>query len=401
VKVPIGESATFTYNGNTTKFYTQFSAGVEVDNAVIAISVKDITSTILPTGVKQVKLSGYNWKQGKHTTRGHSITSPDSATNTLCMLESIPYNPNMYFVLKSGYTVAFASVENNLVTGIAAAYITTVGRIDMIDVYNNMGKAAANVFGDSLVIMIRDSSNSNITLQDVDIDDAIEMYVVDKGSATKPKTWVAIGDSIIDGRCTILDGSTVRAKTNHYCQYGYIVSKLLGIDTFTEMGYGGMGYVNVANDGTYLTDVLAMDLGNPDIITVNLGVNDRSQDLGDENSTANDGTISGAIRNCCEVLGASYPNAHIVFMTPINAWSTGTLSTGWCKRSGTTHLSDIADMIKYWCGLYGFPVIDMLNESPINDFNIKTHILDKLHPTMEAHYMLGHYLAGVLPYNQF
>lgn len=396
--VPIGSSTTFTYSGVTTKFYLHFSKGVSLTEAVIGIIVTDI-SQALPDGVSQVRLSGYKWKQGRHITRGNSIDSPSEVLNTLSMIEAIPYDPSAYFVLKSGYKAAFVSVENNIVTGIAAAFMSTAGRIDMIDVYNNLSKADVNVFGDSLAIMIRKSDDSNITITDVIIDDAIEMYVVDKkGSATKPKTWVAIGDSITDGRYSQLDGSNVRTKTNHFCQYGYIASKILGVDYYVEHGYGGMGYVHVANDGTYLTDVLALDLGSPDIITVCLGVNDRSQTLGDENSTANNGTISGAIRNCCEVLGAAYPNAHIIFMTPINATATGSANTGWCKRSGPTHLEDIAGMIKYWAGLYGFPVIDMLNECPINDFNIQTMILDQLHPTMEAHYMVGKYLAGAMPY---
>ena len=401
--IPIGGSGTFEFNGNMPKFYLHFTKGVTLSNAVIAVIVEDITETFdlknsILNGAIKKKLSGYTWVRGKYTTREASISTPDSATNTIALTNPIPYDYNIYFILKSGWKVSFASVENNIISGTAKAYISTAGRINMIDVYNNLTYLSTHYFGDSFVINIRKSDDSNITLADVNIDDVLEMYVVTKnGDADGSKTWVAIGDSITDGRYTQSDG-TVRSKTNHYCQYGYIASRILGIDNYIEQGYGGMGYVHVANDGTYLTDVLAMDLGDPDIITVNLGVNDRSQSLGDENSTANDGTISGAIRNCCEVLGENYPNAHIIFMTPINAYATGSVSTGWCKRSGTTHLEDIAEMIKYWAGLYGFPVIDMLNTCPINDFNIQTMILDELHPTMEAHCMLGKYLAGALPY---
>lgn len=398
LKFSIGERKTFTYNGNETRFYLHFSSGVVMSNVVIAVIIKDVTKEI-PTGATRIRLSGYKWAQGRHITRGNSLASPSSATNTISMTSAIPYDFNTYFVLKEGWKCAFVSAQNNSVTGIAGSFISTAGKIDMLDVYNNMAKAAQNVTGDSLAIMIRNSEESAMTVSDVDVDDAIEMYVINpKGDATKPKTWVAIGDSITDGRYTVLDGSTVRAKTNHFSQYGYVASKLLGIDNFIEYGYGGMGYIHVANDGTYLTDVLAMDLGSPDIITVCLGVNDRSQTLGDENSEASDGTISGSIRNCCEVLGTNYPNAQIVFMTPLNGWATGSASTGWCKRSGPTHLADIADMVKYWANHYGFKVIDMLNSSPVNDFNIQSLILDELHPTMEAHYMIGHYLAGELPY---
>ena len=160
-----------------------------------------------------------------------------------------------------------------------------------------------------------------------------------------------------------------------------------------------MGYVHVANDGTYLTDVLAMDFGNPDVITVNLGINDRSVTLGGENSTALDGTISGAIRNCCEVLGQKYPNAQIIFMTPINANDKGTFDTGWSKRGGGgTTLDALCSIIKYWCNKYGYTVIDMTHNCPINDYNIVPLFPDRLHPSKEAHVMIGKYLAGVLPH---
>lgn len=397
VTLPMGETREFAYNGTPFKMYFHFSAGVVMVNAVIAVIVKDITGEAV-SGVTQKRLSGYAWGQGKHTTRDNAVETLDTATDTVALMAAIPYDYNMYFVLSEGWKVGFASVGNGVITGTPKAYIDSPGRIDMIDVYNNLTYNTSNVFGDSLTINLRKSDNSAITPNTINIDEAVQMFVVNKkGDSTKSKKWVAIGDSITDGRYSQSDG-TVRTKTNHYCQYGYIASKLLGIDTYEEQGYGGMGYVHVANDGTYLTDVLALDFGSPDIITVCLGINDRSQPLGDNSSVSNDGTISGAIKNCCEVLGNKYKNAQIIFFTPINGTSTGTIDTGWCKRSGTTHLSDIADTIKYWANLYGFCVVDLLNESPVNDFNIESMILDALHPTMEAHCMIGHYLAGALPY---
>lgn len=394
----IGSETTFTFNGNNTIIYYHFTKNITFTDADILLLLEDITEKEKTSDL--VRLSGYKWATGRIITRGASITEPEESLVTISMTESIPYDAKIYFVLKEGYKAAFVSVENNLITGISRAFISTPGRIDMVDVYNNMGPASVNTYGDSFAIMLRNANESSITLNSFNVDDALEMHVVKKAdSATKPKKWVAIGDSITDGRCTVLNNENVVSKTNHFSQYGYLASKILGIETYIEQGYGGMGYIHVANDGTYLADVLNLNFNDPDIITVCLGVNDRSQTIGDENSTANDGTISGSIRNCCEVLGAKYPNAHIIFLTPLNSWATGSAETGWCKRSGPTHLDDIATMVKYWATRYGFPVIDMLNESPVNDFNIQTMILDKLHPTMEAHYMIGHYLAGVLPYN--
>ena len=115
-------------------------------------------------------------------------------------------------------------------------------------------------------------------------------------------------------------------------------------------------------------------------------------------STANDGTISGSIRNCCVTLATKYPNAQIVFFTPLNSNSSGSVDTKWSRQGASkNNLDDISDLIKYWCDFYGFKVIDFLTESPINSVNIVSLFPDKLHPSKEAHAMIGHYLAGVLP----
>ena len=215
----------------------------------------------------------------------------------------------------------------------------------------------------------------------------------------KKITWVAVGDSITDGRYSYYDNGTAKTRTDHSAQYNYIASQILNMNPVIEYGYGGMGWLHVANDGTYLTDVLDMDFGNPDLITVCLGVNDRGAgSLGDANSTANDGTISGAIRNCCITLATKYPNAQIVFFTPLNSNSSGSIDTKWSRQGASrNNLDDIADLIKYWCDFYGFKVIDFLSESPINSINIVPLFPDRLHPSLEAHSMIGHYLAGVLP----
>lgn len=215
----------------------------------------------------------------------------------------------------------------------------------------------------------------------------------------KKITWAAVGDSITDGRYSYYNNGTAKTGTDHSAQYNYIASQILNMNPVIEYGYGGMGWLHVANDGTYLTDVLDMDFGNPDLITVCLGVNDRGAgELGDTNSTANDGTISGAIRNCCITLATKYPNAQIVFFTPLNSNSSGSVDTKWSRQGASkNNLDDISGLIKYWCDFYGFKVIDFLTESPINSINIVSLFPDKLHPSKEAHAMIGHYLAGVLP----
>lgn len=400
VETPINTSKTFLYSQNTAIFFLKISKNVVTANAVVSVSIEDITDSVKPTDVEQIQLRALSWSNGRHITRGNSIAAPTSSANTICLLTPISYDYDMYFELAADWTAAFVSVDNGIVSGIANSFMPS-GKITMLDVYNNLEYPTASYFGDKLAINLRKADSSNVDFYNINIDDIIKAFKVvrKKNPAKTPTKWVAIGDSITDGRYSQSDG-TVRTKTNHFCQYGYIASKILGVDEYVEEGYGGMGYVSPANDGiTYLDDILAIDFGSPDIITVNLGVNDRSQPLGDENSLPHDGTISGSVRNCCEVLGSTYGDSHIIFMTPLNATRTGSLDTGWCKRSGPTHLEDIANIIKYWANRFGFPVIDMLSDSPVNDFNIQGIMLDQEHPTMEAHCMIGKYLAAKLPIN--
>ena len=388
-------------------------ANQSFNNAVLAYSLTDITEELCglydraaPNNGRIYKsLSAYGWVNGKQVTRGRDITTPTSATNTISSTVPIPYDWKTRIRIKSdNYKYAFVSVEEQsgsyVVVGIAKGYttFTSGAELSMLDVFNSLAYATASVFGTHYAIMIRRNDDTDFSIDDVDIDDIIDISEKLPSSTLTPSgKWVAIGDSITDGRYSQSDGTTVRTKTNHFCQYDFIASKILNFSEFEEHGEGGMGYIHVSNDGLYLSDVLAHDFGSPKLITVCLGVNDRSETLGDENSTANDGTISGAVRYCAETLGAAYKDSHIVFLTPMNCSGTGNLSTGWAKNSGTTHLSDIAEIIKYWANKYGFPVVDLLNECPVNDFNIEEMLPDSLHPSMSAHLKTANFLAAKLP----
>ena len=217
-------------------------------------------------------------------------------------------------------------------------------------------------------------------------------------SNVSSKLWYAIGDSITDGRYSYMNGSTATTGTDHTSYYGYIAGELLGLDVI-EQGYGGLGFISTAGDGTNLTDILATDFENPTLITVCLGINDMGATTGDENSTALDGTWSGAVRNACEVLGAKYPNAQIVFLSPINANNHGSQATIWSRKAtAQNNLDAQREILKHWCDVYNYKFIDMTVECPINAFNIVSLFPDKLHPSKTAHKMIGRWLAGALPF---
>ena len=292
--------------------------------------------------------------------------------------------------ITSGYTMGIYRVLENVniigASDIIVGYNTAIPHI-FTSIMDASGRFMFEIFGTDGVWIKPPGTNIFKRL------DAIT-------SGLHKTTWVAIGDSITDGRYSYIEDQTPHTATDHYGYYGYIASVMLGFNPVIEYGYGGMGWLHVANDGTYLTNILDdMDLGEPDLITINLGVNDRNNGvMGNELSTPGDGTISGAIRYAIETLATRYPSAQIILMTPINSSTKGDITTGWSKR--VTHgnnLDDMAQIIKYWCHFYSIKCLDALNECPINVYNLPELFPDGLHPSKDAHVMIAQWLAGALP----
>lgn len=219
------------------------------------------------------------------------------------------------------------------------------------------------------------------------------------GENEEKAKWYAIGDSITDGRYSFLNvNNNPVSGTDHTAYYGYIAGKYLHLDVI-EHGYSGMGYVTRATDNTLLTDVLALDFADPSLITICLGINDCNAVTGNENSTALDGTYSGAVRNAIEVLCAKYPTAQIIVLSPINANVYGTQSTIWSRKANVNNNLDAQrGILKHWCDVYNVGYIDMTVNCPVNVFNITGFLYDKIHPSKKAHKLIAKWLAGALPF---
>ena len=369
--------------------------------------------TTLTTAIKNLEiptnLVNMSWAKGRYNETGLLIGSPNSSNNTFTTLTALNYADVYALEIADGYMASFPSFTEGVMVSGATEFLT--GRISIDQIRGNVPRP-----GTSFAIQIR-YVNSDPIPASTRPDFVIKMDPVvvgpenisaefEEGLFNKyGKTrWYAIGDSITDGRYSYMDGDTPASGTDHEAYYGMIASKMLHFDDVIEYGYSSMGWINPANGGTLLTDILAMDFDTPDLITICLGVNDTAASitLGNHDSAANDGSVSGSIRNACEVLGTKYPNAQIVLLTPLNAINSSTAATQWRRKytvGGRHSLEEIAELIMYWGDYYGFPVVDMLRNSPINVRNIESMILDGLHPTKKAHEMVAHYLASVLPRN--
>lgn len=346
------------------------------------------------------------WTRGRYYTNGQEIGQPQSVTNAFCTLIDFDYNEVYSVTIKSGYKAAFPTFTDGAVLHTAQAYLT--GTVSIEDIKNNVSS-----IGETFAIQIHASDDSAIPdgvdtdfiimerpviVNDYNLSADLKNYVLPKYGTS---TWVAIGDSITDGRYSYIGSDQeVHTGTSHPRCYAMVASKILCFDPVVEYGYGGMGWLHVANDGTYLTDILNdMDLGTPDVITVMLGVNDRSttETLGDHNSTSNDGSISGAIRYCIETLCSKYKDAQVIMITPLNASDHGNRASGYSKRwPNLNNLDSISELIKYWSEWYAVKCIDALNECPINVYNIQDMMLDGVHPTIAAHRKIGKWLAAEL-----
>lgn len=381
-------------------------SGAAADAKVTGDRIRNLEAEIDGMEYRE-NLVNMSWTKGRYNALDIPIGSPNTSNTTFCTLTSIPYDSVYALEIKEGYKASFPSFAEGVVCSGATEFLTGTVTIEQI-------RANVNRPGTDFAIQIRTLNEdpipaattpdfvvklTPITIEKDNLAEDVQKMIYNQYGTTK---WCAIGDSITDGRYSYMDGDNPASDTDHEVYYGMIAARMLHFADVIEYGYSSMGWIHAANDATILSDVLDMDFDNPDLITVCLGVNDTAAaiPLGDYNSVSNDGSISGAIKNACEVLGAKYPNAQIVLLTPLNAIQSSTAATQWRRKytvNGRHSLEEISDLIMYWGDYFGYPVVDMLRNSPVNVRNIESMLLDGLHPTKKAHEMIAHYLAGALP----
>lgn len=152
-------------------------------------------------------------------------------------------------------------------------------------------------------------------------------------------------------------------------------------------------------DRDFLERADEMDSG-ADVIVVFGGTNDFAHGdatIGDFNSRS-EYTFYGAMRILCEKLINKYPDADIVFMTPLHR-ETEDVKT---KDNGTPNempLSGYVSIIKEVAGYYGLPVLDLFNMSgmqPKVEIIKKEYMPDGLHPSDRGARKIAERLYGFL-----
>lgn len=128
-----------------------------------------------------------------------------------------------------------------------------------------------------------------------------------------------------------------------------------------------------------------------DLIFVFGGTNDFYQNipLGAADS-GNPGEFCGALNVLCQGLKQNYPDARLVFATPIQRTS----AYGPGPNEAGLMLEDYAEAMKTVCGGYGVKVLDLYHGSGITADNADVYLEDGLHPNADGYRMLGEVIAA-------
>ena len=205
----------------------------------------------------------------------------------------------------------------------------------------------------------------------------------------KNKRIVFLGDSITEG-C----GTTGEDKTFHQ-----ILKRKFDLNLACNCGIGGTR-IAIQKNPTY--DVIRHDLyfalrakvmpKDADIVVVFGGTNDSGHgdaDMGEATSLDNY-TFNGALNNLIIQLKVDYPNAKIIFLTPLHR-----IGEEACMNNTGYILKDYADAIIAACKRHSIFLIDLFNEINLDPYD-QTLVPDGLHPSDKGHEVLAEFIAEKL-----
>lgn len=234
--------------------------------------------------------------------------------------------------------------------------------------------------------------------------------------------YIALGDSITEGFYSVLGEDTEDTEVNRAGENSYVstLSKLKGFN-LTNKGVGGSGWLKRGTtaapklnareqiDATNEDGSFVIDFTQYDLCTLCWGVNDwkGKENLGTFEDGLNPETesVCANIRYCIETILQRNPNIKLIVISPVNCRmdtssnpSTADNNWGIGYSFNEKTLKDFYDAIKNICDYYGIEFVDMLYTSVINRVNAETLLPDKVHPSLEAHKLMGKELAGKIKY---
>ena len=185
-------------------------------------------------------------------------------------------------------------------------------------------------------------------------------------------SYVAFGDSITYG----IDGIVWGRMENPYPS---LVADTLNLKSVENKAVSGAVFCTNTLSRTNMTQTILNFKGEADIISLMLGVNDKCVNLplGDTSSRDNS-SIYGSLHLICEYLTTNYSDSFIFVMTPLKY-------SGYASVNSQGYdLQDVADAIKWVCGKYDIPVLDMFERG---NYEVEMYLdeSDGLHPSQEFH----------------
>lgn len=225
---------------------------------------------------------------------------------------------------------------------------------------------------------------------------------------TKSIEMISIGDSIPLGTYSWVDESAQWGHSSAVDTKVSYVQQMCNIKGIINKNYchGGLGWLRPANDETLLKPLLdSIDFTSANYVYIQLGTNDWNYSfaLGETTDTKDTDTVCGHIRYAIEYIYDKNPLIKLCIALPFNRapggssyrynWGYGALN------SLSKTLKDYCDVIKNICDEYGVQYIDWTTNSAIGRLNIQSMLPDGTHPSIQAHEILGHELAGRIPFN--
>jgi hypothetical protein len=205
------------------------------------------------------------------------------------------------------------------------------------------------------------------------------------------KKLAVFGDSI----CQILSNyweNQLIARTGvsivyQNCHYGRKTANIFedygggaGAGTFATAAYQTYPGTNTSGYvGETVGNTLAQDLtaDAPNIILINLSTNDGVTTLGSPGDSVTTASFYGYVNNALTTITTAYPAARVIW-TSMYQYNPTAYGGGTGGANYATNAQLLA-AIKYVCGTFGVPVIDMLNNSGIDSANWATVLGDGVH----------------------
>lgn len=230
---------------------------------------------------------------------------------------------------------------------------------------------------------------------------AAQLNVMENGIVAASKDF-----NFWSGKRMVCVGDSITAGSGTTQTYWSMLESILGLSKMTGMGVGGSCVSAKSDYGTGNSPLINRYTSIPeaDLITIFMGTNDWGHEtpMGTIDDTT-DVSFYGALNVIIPGLITKYPNARIVWITPMHRYGFGTSKiTG--QRFTYDHLpngrghtlKDYVDAIKEVCARWSVPVIDLYSMSGLHPYiaaHKSTYMPDGLHPNKAGHEKMAYLIA--------